>query len=183
MFCRQCGKEISSGSKFCAGCGTPVTAEDSTPSAPEAGASAARVEVPKEKEEVNTEPRKTKRNTRGLLCYLGVWVTGIIFLVIEKRDRLIRFHAMQSLVTFGILNIIWGIASNFGGFVALGWWGLGGFWSPAVIAGTVIFGIFFALWWVLWAVLMYKTYHGRTYRVPVFAKLADKFLAALDKDK
>ena len=54
-----------------------------------------------------------KPNVAGLLCYLGFWVSGVIFLSIEKKNKLVRFHAMQSLVTFGILNIIWGIASNF----------------------------------------------------------------------
>ena len=122
-----------------------------------------------------------KGNVKGLLCYVGFWVTGIVFLIIEKKDKFIRFHAMQSLVTFGILNIIWGIASSFGGW---GWglaWGMGGFRSPAFIAATVVFIIFFVLWWVLWAVLMYKTYHNRTYRVPIFASLADKCLAMLDR--
>jgi uncharacterized membrane protein len=138
----------------------------------------------KVKKESESAPAKTKGNTRGLLCYLGFWVTGIIFLVIEKKDKLIRWHAMQSLVTFAILNIIWGIANS----VSWGWvggmrWGLGlGMLGPGMIAGMVIFIIFFVLWWVLWGVLMYKTYNNKVYRVPVFAGLADKFLAALDKN-
>jgi len=123
-----------------------------------------------------------KGNVKGLLCYVGFWVTGIIFLIIEKKDKTIRFHAMQALVTFAILNIIWGIATNFGA----GWglaWGLMGFWSPVFIAATVIFIIFFVLWWLLWAILMYKAYHNRMYLVPIFAGLAKKCLAMLDKEK
>ena len=132
-----------------------------------------------------------KPNTAGLLCYVGFWVTGIIFLFIEKKNKLIRFHAMQSLVAFGILNIIWGIASNLGG--GLGWWGvgcglgrglgLGAFWGPQIIAAMVIFVIFFVLWWVLWAVGMYKAYHGTPFRIPVFTNLAEKCLAKLDAGK
>jgi len=199
MFCRQCGKEIVANSKFCKGCGTPVTADTSAPIGPKtktaapiaedsraAGSRVERVDKEnesREREETKATPVETKGNTRGLLCYLGFWVTGIIFLVIEKKDKLIRFHAMQSLVTFAILNIIWGIANN----VSWGWvggFGLGlGMLGPGIIAGAVIFVIFFVLWWVLWGVLMYKTYHNKVYRVPVFAGLADKFLAALDKDK
>ena len=30
-----------------------------------------------------------------VLCYLGVWVTGLIFLVIEQRNQTVRRHAMQ----------------------------------------------------------------------------------------
>jgi uncharacterized membrane protein len=198
MYCRNCGKGIASDSKFCAACGTPLGSDTQPPArpvvktpkaGPEVASSAAegrRVDAGKkpEREEVKTESGKTKGNTRGLLCYLGFWVTGIIFLVIEKEDKLIRFHAMQALVTFGILNIIWGIANN----VRWGWvggfgLGLGGFYGPGYIAGTAIFIIFFVLWWVLWAVLMYKAYHNKVYRVPGFAGLADKCLAALDKDK
>ena len=122
-----------------------------------------------------------KPNVAGLLCYLGFWVTGIIFLCIEKKDKLVRFHAMQSLVTFGILNIIWGIASNFRGWGLV--WGLGGFWSPGYIAATAVLIIFFVLWWVLWAVGMYKAYHGTPYRIAVFSDLAEKCLAKLDAVK
>ena len=45
-----------------------------------------------------------KPNVAGLLCYLGAWVSGIIFLIIERKNRVVRFHAMQSLITFGILK-------------------------------------------------------------------------------
>ncbi len=124
-----------------------------------------------------------KPNIAGLLCYLGFWVTGIIFLFIEQKNRLVRFHAMQSLVTFGIINIIWGIANSFRG---LGWvwgWRSGVFWEPHYIAATAIFIIFFVLWWVLWGVLMYKTYHGQPYRVPVFSDFAERCLAKLDAKK
>jgi uncharacterized membrane protein len=127
-----------------------------------------------------------KTSTAGLLCYLGFWVTGIIFLFIEKKNKLVRFHAMQSLVTFGILNIIWGIALNVGGFGIgfWGWgWGLGRFWGPQYIAATAIFIIFYVLWWVLWAVGMYKAYHERPFRIPIFSGLAEKCLAKLDAGK
>ena len=135
----------------------------------------------KTKEGVSTT--SLKPNTAGLLCYVGFWVTGIIFLCIERKNRLVRFHAMQSLVTFGILNIIWGIASSFGGPVGWRYVGGLGFYSPLWLAGSIVFGIFFAIWWILWAVLMYRTYHGKPYRVPLFGDLADKCLAKLDAEK
>jgi uncharacterized membrane protein len=135
----------------------------------------------KKKEDTKGSSLNIKPNTEGLLCYVGFWVTGIIFLIIEKKNKQVRFHAMQSLVTFGILNIIWGIANVFRGFGLF--WGLGGFWGPEYIAATVIFVIFFVLWWVLWAVGMYKAYHGTPFQIPVFTNIAEKCLATLDAKK
>jgi uncharacterized membrane protein len=124
-----------------------------------------------------------KPDVASLLCYVGFWVTGIIFLLIERKNRLIRFHAMQSLVTFGILNIIWGTANTIRHWL-LAWvspdWLWHGFVYPQYVAATAVFGVFFAIWWVLWIVLMYQTHHGRLVRVLWFGDLALILLAKLD---
>lgn len=145
----------------------------------------ARIEAEKQKA-AGGQTTGLKPNVAGLLCYVGFWVTGIIFLFIERRDRLVRFHAMQSLVTFGILNIIWGVANTVRGWLAWGAWSAWTwdvFFFPQYVAATAVFGVFFALWWILWGVLMYKTYHGTPYRVAVFSNLAEKCLAKLDAGK
>ena len=36
------------------------------------------------------------KNIAAALCYVGIWVTGLIFLLLEKEDKFVRFHAMQS---------------------------------------------------------------------------------------
>ena len=128
-----------------------------------------------------------KPNVAGLLCYVGFWVTGIIFLIIEKKNKTVRFHAMQSLVVFGILQIIWGIANVVRG-TAWVWTGYGGglgFSYAQWIAGTVVWGIFFAIWWIFWGILLYKTYHNQLYKVPLFGlgNFAEKMLAKLDSGK
>jgi len=119
-----------------------------------------------------------KPNMAALLCYAGFWVTGIVFLFIERKNKLVRFHAMQSLVTFGILNIIWGVADSVRW--SSSWMGWGGFFYPYWVAASVVFGIFFTLWWVLWGVSMYKVHHGRFYKIPLFGDLAEACLAKLD---
>ncbi len=126
---------------------------------------------------------KMKENVAGLICYAGFWVTGIIFLVIERKNKTVRFHAMQSLVVFGILNIIWGTAQSVGG----GAWVFAGSYPLALaylLVATVIFWIFFIIWWVLWGVLMYRAYHKRMWRVPAgLGNLAEICLAKLDSVK
>jgi len=97
-------------------------------------------------------------NVAGLLCYLGVWVTGIIFLVLEQKNKFVRFHAAQSIIVFGSLSIL---------STALGFMPVAG---PFIRAGLGILGF------ILWLTLMVKAYHGDFYRLPVAAELADWLL-------
>ena len=125
-----------------------------------------------------------KLNKAGLLCYLGVWVTGIIFLIIERKNKVVRFHAMQSLVTFGILHIIMAIADIVRSWTP--WWGGPGwnwFFQPQWVAANIVFGVFLVISVVLWLVLMYQTYHGRLLKLPLFGELAQRLLAKLDSVK
>ena len=143
----------------------------------------ARIEAEKQAAEGGSTT-KLPLNKAGLLCYVGFWVTGIIFLIIERKNKLVRFHAMQSLVVFGILNIIWGVANTFRWGILAVW---GGYWvvGPIAIAATVVFWVFFTIWWVLWAVLMYRTYHGRLYKIRLFGlgDFAERMIAKLDSSK
>ncbi len=59
--------------------------------------------------EKQTKPESTSTglqpNIAGLLCYVGGWVSGIILLVLERKNRWVRFHAVQSIVVFGTITI------------------------------------------------------------------------------
>jgi uncharacterized membrane protein len=95
-------------------------------------------------------------NVASMLCYLGAWITGIIFLVLEQNNARVRFHAAQSIVTFGALSIV-------GSLLGL---------IPVVgHAFSAIIGIVSV---ILWVVLMVKAYNGEMYRLPVAADIADK---------
>jgi len=96
-------------------------------------------------------------NIAGLLCYVGGWVSGLIFLLIETENKFVRFHAVQSIIVFGALNIVvvvFGWIPWFGGFVFY-------------LAGGLAF--------VLWVVLMYKAYQGTMYKLPIAGDLAEKW--------
>ncbi len=139
--------------------------------------------IEEEEQVAGNSTTNLKPDVAGLLCYVGFWVTGIIFLLIERKNRLVRFHAMQSLVTFGIINIIWGTANTVR-YWLLGWvspdWLWHGLVYPQYVAATAVFGVFLAIWWVLWIVLMYQTHHGRVVRILWFGDLAVTLLAKLD---
>ena len=95
-------------------------------------------------------------NVASLLCYLFGWVTGIIFFILEKENKLVRFHALQSIIVFGVLNI----AGAFLDWIPF----VGGFFSAAI--GIVAF--------ILWIVLMVKGYQGEKYKIPWAGDFAEK---------
>lgn len=99
-----------------------------------------------------------EENVAGLLCYVLFWVSGLIFLLLEPGNRFVRFHALQSIIVFGIINIV---------LIVFGW-------IPVV---SVIVGSFVGLLaFVLWIVLMVKAYQGELYKLPVAGDMAEKWL-------
>ena len=48
-------------------------------------------------------------NIAGLLCYVLGWVSGIILLLLENENKFVRFHAMQSIIVFGIYTVAIGV--------------------------------------------------------------------------
>ena len=46
-------------------------------------------------------------NVAGALCYALGWVTGVAMLIMERENRFVRFHALQSTVVFGGLCALW----------------------------------------------------------------------------
>jgi len=97
-------------------------------------------------------------NIAGLLCYLGIWIAGIVFLVIEQKNKFVRFHALQSIVVFGVLTI----ASTLLSWIPF----FGGFFSAVI--GILAF--------ILWILLMVKAYQGELYKVPVAGQVAEGIL-------
>ncbi len=95
-------------------------------------------------------------NVAALLCYLGAWVTGIIFLVLEQHDNNVRYHALQSIIVFGTLTVA-GILL-----------------SQIPLLGSFLGAIVGILAFVLWIVLMVKAYQGERYHLPVAGDIAEK---------
>jgi len=97
----------------------------------------------------------------GAVAYLLGPITGIILLVVEKKNSFVRFHAMQSTIVFGALFVI-----NLGlGFIPLLGW----------LAGLVLSMAAF----ILWIVLMWKAFSGEEYELPYVGKIAREQLKKL----
>ena len=97
-------------------------------------------------------------NVAGLLCYVLGWVSGLVFILIEQKSRFVRFHAMQSIVVFGVINV----AS-----IVLGW-------IPVV--GYVLAWLLGVLAFVLWIILMVRAYQGAEYKLPWSGDVAERWV-------
>jgi uncharacterized membrane protein len=109
--------------------------------------------------------------TASVLAYLGWWVTGLIFWALERRDHLVRFHAIQSTIAFGGLALV--IAAC--GFLALVML------SFAPTGFTVFLGLATALWiagLIVWLVALWKASQGQRWRIPLAARVAERWSVA-----
>jgi uncharacterized membrane protein len=107
-------------------------------------------------------PLHTEKTSTGLdanlaaaLSYFLGFVTGIAFLVLEKQNRFVRFHALQSVLAFGGITLLWMLlnAVPLLGFV------LG---VMVIIPASAI----------LWLVLMFKAYQGEEFSLPIVGPIA-----------
>jgi uncharacterized membrane protein len=158
MFCSKCGAENPEGAKFCSKCG----AELGVPAKPSETVA---------KPEAESSTGMTA-NVAGLLCYVGAWVSGIVFVVLEKKSKFVRFHAWQSIMVFGVLTLAHLIFSRM--LIDIGW---GNLFYPnlGLIRVGVAFGwIIGLLMLALWIVLMLMAYQGKMWKVPLAGNWAEK---------
>ena len=92
-------------------------------------------------------------NVAGLLCYVVWWVTGIIFFILEKENKFVRFHALQSII---VLGFFWLLGMIF-------------IWVPFLYWIIWVIGVIF------WIILMVKAYQGQKWKLPVAGNIAEKY--------
>src|SRR5262249_45499385 len=96
-------------------------------------------------------------NVAAALSYLVGFVTGAMFLVIEKKNRFVRFHAMQSTMFFGIAVAVQILlrALSLGPFTFL-------FLMLVVLPVSA----------AVWLLLLFKAYQGEEYKLPLIGQWA-----------
>jgi uncharacterized membrane protein len=132
-------------------------------------------EEPREDIESDPEPHRPltealSPNVAGMLCYVFGWVSGLIFLLIDKRP-FVRFHAAQSVVVFATLSLVLLVLSDF--FLAAFLPGAGGLL-------LVLRRIVEIVWLVAAVALMLKAAAGEQYRAPYAGGYAEKAARARD---
>jgi uncharacterized membrane protein len=113
-----------------------------------------------------------------------IWVVGVIFFILEKENKFIRFHALQSII-FGIANSIIMILLMIVAFVLTLMFGIGG----AMVGGPMenmvglLVGLIWLLFWLI-GLLMFaglifaavKAYQGEKFKLPIIGNIAENMV-------
>jgi uncharacterized membrane protein len=90
------------------------------------------------------------------LAYVFGLLSGIAVLLMEKRDRYVRYHATQSVLTFGAVALLWVLLPT----------------VPIVGDWRFVRGMFWMSVACLWGLLIWKALQGEAYRLPYIGDLA-----------
>jgi uncharacterized membrane protein len=108
--------------------------------------------------------------TAGALTYLLGIITGVLFLVLEKKDPFVRFHAAQSIgvtVVFLVLSVALSIVTMILGIIpVLGW-----------LVGILLSLALALVGLVVWVLLMYKAWQGEEWEFPFIGEKAREMLS------
>ena len=100
------------------------------------------------------------QNVAAGLSYIFGWVTGLIFFLMEKQNRFVRFHAMQSIllsVAYIVLAIFIGIVT----FVLPFLWFLGNL----ALLGMIVVSV----------ILLVNAFQGKYFKLPVIGDYAERY--------
>jgi uncharacterized membrane protein len=162
-FCSKCGTEAQPGTKFCSKCGAPIPEIATTP----AGA----VVIPHaiSAPAAPGEFLGLSTNTASTLSYLFGWISGLVFFFGDIRPQ-VRFHAAQSILTFGILHVLsWFVLFGTGASIfTLGLVGLG--------RGFFLHRLLDLAGFILWILLMVKAWNGEHFKLPAIGDWAESMI-------
>ncbi len=116
----------------------------------------------------NLDPR-----VAGLLCYLFGWIGGLIFLLIEKEDHTVRFHALQSIFFNIAVSIIYIAISITIGIILVVTTAIPGV-NLFLILLPILYTVLFMVFFVVWIMLMVRAYRGEKWKLPIIGDIAEQ---------
>jgi uncharacterized membrane protein len=137
----------------------------------------------------NPPPPETPKSGVGLepniaaaLSY--IWIVGVIFYLLEKENRFIRFHAMQSIM-FGIASSVLMTVLAVVALVLTFAFGIGGAMAGGML-GSIVSLLIWVMWLLFWflgfalfATLIFsaiKAYQNQKFKLPIIGKMAEKIV-------
>lgn len=161
-FCKACGQDAGDAG-FCPKCGASQAAPQIPQQGAQAGASA------------QASPTGgMEENIAGLLCYLFGWVSGLIFLLIDKRP-FVRFHGAQSIALAVCFIPVWIIYLIFSFVLTLITAALH---FPIGVLSFFLFPLILLAFFVTFVFCMYKAYNHEKFKLPIIGNMIEKWVGA-----
>ncbi len=102
-------------------------------------------------------------NLAAALAYLLGFLSGILFLVIEKDSQFVRFHALQSTMVFLVIFVATVLTNTLWAIPLIGW-----------LMSILLNMLLVPLTLILWLFLMFKAYSGERFKLPILGDLAEQ---------
>lgn len=110
-------------------------------------------------------------NIAALISYILAPITSIIFYIIEKENRFVRFHAMQGIL-LGAVAFVFSIAlSILGTILAVAHLGI---LNLLLVPVQLIFSLAV---FVLWILCLVKSFQGQMFKIPVLGDQAEHIIS------
>jgi len=103
-------------------------------------------------------------NLTAAISYVFFFISGFIVLILEKENKFVRFHAMQSFATFLLLWALSQILLFIGGFIPF----------IGTIGAGICVRIIRIICTILWLVCIFKAFKGKIFKVPVIGEVIEK---------
>lgn len=101
-------------------------------------------------------------NLEGALAYLLGFITGFFLLLLERNNKFVKFHAIQSLGIFlplAVLGLLFSVLSMI----------------PYIgLVFGMLYGLLMVMDVMLWILLIVKAYQHERFKLPVIGDIAEK---------
>lgn len=99
-----------------------------------------------------------KPNVAAALSYVFGWISGLLIFFLERENRYVRVHAMQSILVSGVYTVATVVIR-----VVLGWFFLG-----KMILGVLGFAFF-----IIWLICIIQCAAYKDFRIPLIGYIAE----------
>ena len=113
-----------------------------------------------------------------------IWIVGLVFFFIEKENRFVRFHALQSII-FGIANMVIMMVLAVFAVILTFAFGIGGAMVGGAL-GSLVSLLVWLVWLIFWLLgLLFfvglilaavKAYQGQKFKLPIIGNMAEKIV-------
>jgi uncharacterized membrane protein len=108
------------------------------------------------------------RNIAAGLANIFPLVGGVVFLVLERRDRFVRFYAVQSILLGAVAVLVW-MSIELVNFIFSHIPLIGGFLGMVMGGANRVFSL---AWFVVYVVVIVKAFMGKEWEIPYLGQVA-----------